>query len=313
MSLFLYFEPTIYSYYRPRLLIHLTTNEHPIHIYLAYVGGHYLEVLRLGKQMTTGRAASDCPSYRTLHQTFVADSGGFVPAFYRGFLPWGLAQCLKGVPVLFVQSEALYQLRSRAGWSQGAAEKASGFIGGASMGIFVCPLQVLKVQVVASPDMNAMSPFQACVKVVREKGLASLYNGLLPMTIRRSLDWGIRFTVSSEVKARVVERRRAAGLSTDLPVHELIGCGLVGGAFSALTHPIDNIITNSQKPMPPGAKRDLFSVVKRMYAESGHLGFTRGFAIKIVDNAYHMAWMYGIGTVVYDHIRKTLAPKGGRV
>mmetsp|Transcript_12404 Transcript_12404/g.35490 ORF Transcript_12404/g.35490 Transcript_12404/m.35490 type:complete len:367 (-) Transcript_12404:218-1318(-) len=276
-------------------------------------GGHYLEVLRLGKQMTTGRSASDCPSYRSLHQTCVADSGGFVPAFYRGFLPWGLAQCLKGVPVLFVQSEALYQLRTRAGWSQGAAEKASGFIGGASMGIFVCPLQVVKVQVVASPHMNAMSPFQACVKVVREKGLSSLYHGLLPMTIRRSLDWGIRFTVSSEVKSRVVERRRAAGRSTDLPVIELIGCGLVGGAFSALTHPIDNVITNSQKPMPPGAKRDLLSVVKRMYAESGHRAFTRGFAIKIVDNAYHMAWMYGVGTVVYDHIRNTLTPEGGRM
>ena len=82
-----------------------------------------------------------------------------------------------------------------------------------------------------------------------------------------------------------MERRRAAGRSTDLPIHELIGCGLVGGAFSALTHPIDNVITTSQKPMPPGAKRDLLSVVGRMYAESGHRAFTRGFAIKIVDNA----------------------------
>ena len=276
-------------------------------------GGHYLEVLRLGKQMTTGRSASDCPSYRSLHQAFVADSGGFVPAFYRGFLPWGLGQCLKGVPVLFVQSEALYQLHNRAGWSQGAAEKASGFIGGASMGLFVCPLQVVKVQVVASPHLNALSPLAACIKVVRTTGLSSLYHGLLPMTVRRSLDWGIRFTVSSEVKARVVERRRAAGRSTDLPIHELIGCGLVGGAFSALTHPIDNVITNSQKPMPPGAKRDLLSVVGRMYAESGHRAFTRGFAIKIVDNAYHMAWMYGVGTVVYDHIRKAWTPEGGRM
>ena len=244
--------------------------------------------------MTTGRSASDCPSYRSLHQSFVADSGGFVPAFYRGFLPWGLGQCLKGVPVLFVQSEALYQLHNRAGWSQGAAEKASGFIGGASMGLFVCPLQVVKVQVVASPHLNALSPLAACIKVVRTTGLSSLYHGLLPMTIRRSLDWGIRFTVSSEVKARVVERRRAAGRSTDLPVHELIGCGLVGGAFSALTHPIDNVITNSQKPMPPEAKRDLLSVVRRMHAESGHRAFTRGFAIKIVDNAYHMAWLYDL-------------------
>ena len=270
-------------------------------------GGHYLEVLRLGKQMARGRSPNDCPSYRRLHQAFVADSGGFVGAFYRGFLPWGLGQCLKGVPVLFVQSEAMYQLRNNAGWSKGAAEKASGFIGGASMGLFVCPLQKIKVTVVASPSMNALPPFQACMQVIREHGIMSLYHGLLPMTLRRSLDWGIRFTVSSEVKARIVERRRAAGQSTDLPVHELIGCGLVGGAFSGLTHPIDNIITNSQKPMPPGAATDLASVIRRMYAESGHHAFTRGFAIKIIDNAYHMAWMYGIGTVVYDHMRKVLS------
>ena len=74
-----------------------------------------------------------------------------------------------------------------------------------------------------------------------------------------------------------------------------------------------HVITNSQKPMPPGTKRDLLSVVRRMHAESGHRAFTRGFAIKIVDNAYHMAWMYGVGPVVYDHIRKALASEGGRM
>jgi hypothetical protein len=291
----------------------ILTYDFPCYICSFSKGGHYLEVLRLKKQMLAGRSASDCLSYRSLHQAVLADSGGFFPAIYRGFLPWGLAQCLKGLPVLFVQSEALYQLRTRAGWSQGAAEKASGFIGGASVALFVCPLQVLKVQVVACPQLNALSPLAACVRVVRETGLSSLYHGLLPMTIRRSLDWGIRFAGSSEVKSLLVERRRAAGRSTDLPVHELIGCGLVGGALSALTHPIDNVITNSQKPMPPGAKRDLLSVVRRMYAESGHRAFTRGFAVKIVDNSYHMAWMYGIGTVVYDHIRKALTPEGGRI
>ena len=73
-----------------------------------------------------------------------------------------------------------------------------------------------------------------------------------------------------------------------------------------MTHPIDNIITNSQKPMPTGSRTDLVSVVKRMYAESGHRAFTRAFAIKVVDNAYHMAWMYGVGTVVYDQLRKAM-------
>jgi len=267
-------------------------------------GGHYLEVLRLGKQMTTGRAA--CPSYLSLHRSFVSETG-FVGAFYRGFLPWGLAQCLKGMPVLFVQNEAMYQLQSRAAWSSSTAEKASGFIGGAAQAVFVCPLQKVKVSVVACPTMNLLPPLEACEQVIKTYGVGALYDGIIPMMMRRSLDWGIRFTVSSEVKQCIVERKRAVNLDEKLSMHELIGCGLVGGAFSALTHPIDNIITNSQKPMPPGTPRDLVSVVGQMVRESGSKAFTRGFAIKIVDNAYHMAWMYGVGTVAYDLMRNVFS------
>mmetsp|Transcript_26722 Transcript_26722/g.78941 ORF Transcript_26722/g.78941 Transcript_26722/m.78941 type:complete len:182 (+) Transcript_26722:412-957(+) len=106
-------------------------------------GGHYLEVLRLGKQMTTGRAKS--PSYMSLHHSFVSETG-FFGAFYRGFLPWGLLQCLKGMPVLFVQNETMYQLQARAGWSSSTAEKTSGFVGGAAQAVFVCPLQKIKVR-----------------------------------------------------------------------------------------------------------------------------------------------------------------------
>lgn len=44
----------------------------------AITGGHYLEVLRLGKQMAIGQA----PSYWSLHKNFTAETG-FVGAFYR--------------------------------------------------------------------------------------------------------------------------------------------------------------------------------------------------------------------------------------
>lgn len=267
-------------------------------------GGHYLEVLRLGKQMTVGRQA--CPSYYSLHQGFVSETG-FVGAFYRGFLPWGLLQCLKGVPVLFVQHESKYQLQKHAGWESKPAEKVSGFLGGAAQAAFVCPFQKIKVSVVACESMNSLSPLQATRMVVENHGFAALYDGLVPMMMRRSLDWGIRFAVSSEVKSMVVQHKRANHMSEQLGFHELIGCGLVGGAFSALTHPIDNVITNSQKPLPAGAARDMLSVVRRMYQESGTKAFTRGFAIKVVDNAYHMAWMYGVGTVVYDYMRNALS------
>ena len=62
-------------------------------------GGHYLEVLRLGKQMFVGQMTS--PSYLQLHHTFVAESpNGLWGAVYRGFFPWGMTQgLLKGAPV----------------------------------------------------------------------------------------------------------------------------------------------------------------------------------------------------------------------
>lgn len=266
-------------------------------------GGHYLEVLQVGKQIAVGRTHT--PSYLTLHRSLVSETG-FFGAFYRGFLPWGMLQCLKGVPVLFVQNESMYQLQSRGGWSQTSAERASGFLGGAAQAVFVCPLQKLKVVVVASPEMNALTPLHAMKQVIEIHGISALYHGFVPMMLRRSLDWGIRFGVSAEVKNFMIERRRAANKDDNLALHELIICGLVGGAFSAMTHPIDNIITNAQKPMPPGTPRDLVAVAKRMAQESGMKAFTRGFAARLVDNAYHMAWMYGIGTVVYDKLRNIM-------
>lgn len=266
-------------------------------------GGHYLEVLRLGKQMAVGHTPA--PTYMQLHASFVHESG-FLGAFYRGFLPWGLIQCAKGVPVLFVQHESMYQLKTRAGWSHNTAEKASGFLGGFAQALFVNPFQKVKVTVVACQQMNALSPLDATQLVIQRHGIQCLYDGVVPMIMRRSLDWGIRWSVSSEVKNWVVQQKLANGESTKLTPYELIGCGLVGGASSALTHPIDNMITNSQKPMEPGKRRDLVSVIRRMFRESGVRAFTRAWDIKVIDNAYHMAWMYGVGTILYDWMDREL-------
>ena len=108
-------------------------------------GGHYMEVLRLGKQLSVGTQQTP-PSFYSLHRSFITESKtGFAGAFYRGFLPWGLFQTAKGIPVLFVQNESMYQLQNLAGWSKDSAEKASGFIGGASQALFVTPFQKIKV------------------------------------------------------------------------------------------------------------------------------------------------------------------------
>jgi hypothetical protein len=270
-------------------------------------GGHYLEVLRIGKQTLPNREVT---SYRALHQTFVAQSGA-LGAFYRGFWPWGALQCTKGIPVLFVQTEAAYQL-SRQGLSKRFSDPLSGVAGGAAQAVFVCPTQKLKVVVVADPLLNSMSPLSAATRVVKSGGALALFDGLLPMMVRRGLDWMIRFGMSARVKEQFVQRRRTNGLEERLPLHELMLSGMLGGSFSAVTHPIDNVITNSQKPLEDGARRDVASVVKRMWRESGRLAFTRGLGVKVVDNSYHTMWMYGIGTFVSEAIHSYLNDENGR-
>lgn len=126
------------------------------------------------------------------------------------------------------------------------------------------------------------------------------------MMLRRSLDWGIRWGMASEVKNYMVRQKRARNEGDDLTMFEMVMCGVSGGTMSAFTHPIDNILTNAQKPLPPEAQRDIVSVAMRMYRESGTQAFTRGLAIKVVDSAYHMAWMYGVGAIVYSRVHKAI-------
>ena len=104
-------------------------------------GGNYLEVLRLTKQVEIESSSS----YFDLHRVLIQNSG-LLAAVYRRFYPWGLFECLKGVPVLFVQSEAKKRLMTKLKLKQEVAENWSGFIGGASQAFFVCPIQKVKVR-----------------------------------------------------------------------------------------------------------------------------------------------------------------------
>jgi hypothetical protein len=178
---------------------------------------------------------SNAPSYFQIHKGLVQRSGGFFPAFYRGFYPWGLAQCTKGIPVLFVQHESFRHMETL-GLSHTTAANLSGCLGGIAQAIFVTPFQKLKVSVVASGDVHTLPPAQAFLSVVRQEGVSSLFNGLLPTMIRGSIDWGIRFGMALHVKQFILQRKKEkSGGDDSLNVLEWIYCGLIGGAASALT------------------------------------------------------------------------------
>jgi hypothetical protein len=244
-------------------------------------GGHYLDVLCLGKQMASGRVA---PTYFQIHKRLVAESGSFSRAFYRGFYPWGLIQCTKGLPVLFVQHESLHHLQNL-GLTQSTSEKMSGCIGGVAQAAFVTPFQKLKVAVVARGDVHTLPTSEALMTVIRRDGLSGLFlDGLVPSMLRGAMDWGLRFGVSLHMKNYLVEDKKSRSEDIKLSLIEWMCCGVIGGATSALTQPIDNIVTNCQKPMPNGTKRDVFSVIQRMYKESGLRAFTRSMGLKSLDS-----------------------------
>ena len=112
--------------------------------------GNYIEVLRLAKQMNANKAG-DALGYVGMHRSLVQEIG-LLATFYKSFYPWGMLECMKGIPVLFVQSEAIKYLMLTFHFSREKAENWSGFIGGASQAFFVCPLQKLKVSYPKSND-----------------------------------------------------------------------------------------------------------------------------------------------------------------
>lgn len=261
-------------------------------------GGHYLEVLRLKKQVSPGPT-----TYMAMHRAFVAESG-FFGAFYRGFAPWGLSQTIKGIPVLFVQGEVRHNLEERTSLPSSSIQPIAGMAGGAAQALFVCPTQKLKVMVVEDARLNAMGTIPAVKEILRKNGVMCVYDGLGPMIFRRAMDWCIRFTVSHKVNEAYIDYKVRHGKEEKLSLPELMSCGMVGGCVSALSHPLDTIITNCQKPMPEGMKNDAISVSKRIYAEFGVKGFYRAMGIKIVDNTYHTMWVYGVGTFVSDSLKR---------
>ncbi|GMI48658.1 hypothetical protein TrCOL_g7350 [Triparma columacea] len=271
-------------------------------------GGHYVEVLRLAKQMQGSKAMG----YASIHKQLVKETG-YIGTFYRGFWPWGVIQTVKGLPVLFVNTEVKHILTTKTEVDCRLVEPLAGVSGGIAQAFFVCPTQKLKVVAVADAKIGEMGFLDAVREVVKKQGIGSLYDGILAMCTRRGLDWCIRFTVSARVKEWFVQRRRGRGEGEELGLAELMGCGMVGGAVSAITHPIDCIITNAQKPAVGDGrvKRDPVSVAVRIYREAGWGGFGRGLGAKVLDNSYHTMWMYGIGTFVYEAVRGFTGEGGG--
>jgi len=271
-------------------------------------GGHTMEMLKIIRQ---AQNVSYAKAFNDLwkHEGFIG--------LYKGFLPWGALQMVKGVPVLFIQAEANHKLLSM-GFGKKTSDISAGVLGGIGQGLFMTPTQRLKTIVMTDPKYagdSAPKTVSAALKatstvivdIVRRDGVGTLFKGLGPMMAKRGLDWGLRFWgvgFAKDVLTRNDPKR-------ELSVLERLGIGFFGGAASTLTMPFDSWVANCQKATKAGVNKSSMDVAKEMWAAGRFEPFVRGWSMRLLHAGYHTMWMTTIGQMVFDAIRGPGASSGG--
>jgi hypothetical protein len=158
-------------------------------------GGHFLESLKIAKQ------AHASSSYRQIVGDMYRQHG-LVRTFYRGFLPWGALQSVKGLPLLFVKEEISRYSRSKGG-DKKTADLLGGIAGGMSQSVFITPTQRMKTVALTNRGEAPLASIRAAVAL---EGPATPFRGMGPMVAKRGTDWGIRFYAMSWATEYLMDR-----------------------------------------------------------------------------------------------------------
>jgi hypothetical protein len=258
--------------------------------------GHIIEQIKIVKQAT----GNSYPSIlKDIKQDFRAN--GMV-AFYRGYYPWGVLQCVKGAPVLFVQDIVNNNLQTNYGHILSKTSNEDqikfrsniigGLCGGFSQALFLTPLQRLKTEVMTS---NNITPFlfenahSGAFSSAKSNGSMrienaqrckislfntnNLYKGFLATSSKRALDWGFRFAGIAEFKEQFPE-------FSETNTGRFVG-GIFGGLCSLVTTPLEVIIAIIQKHQ--SLHTNSFQIIK----DIGIQQLTRGMCFKALDSCYH--------------------------
>lgn len=259
-------------------------------------GGHYMEMLKIIRQ-------AKGVSYPSIMRDLWKHEG--VLGFYKGFVPWGAIQMVKGVPVLFIQAESEYRLK-KMGYSDTTADTIAGVLGGVGQGVFMTPTQRLKTIVMTDPKYGGSSApksagqaFKAAtivaVDIVRSDGIGTLFKGLGPMMAKRGMDWGLRFYGVAIAKDFLQGDEKRP-----LTTIEKLATGFFGGAVSTLTMPFDTWVANCQKAGKAGERISSVQVAKEMWRTGGSHAFVRGWVMRLIHAGYHTMWMTTIGQFIFE-------------
>lgn len=247
--------------------------------------GHTIEQIKIVKQATGD-------SYPKIVKEINVDfrKNGII-AFYRGYYPWGVLQCIKGAPVLFLQDIVNNKLQTdyRSILSSTNNDDdikmrsniIGGLCGGFGQAVILTPLQRLKTEVLTSNGEK--------INFFKTK---NLYNGFAATSMKRSLDWGFRFAGISEFKKQYPE-------FSETNSGRFVG-GIVGGLFSLVTTPLEVIIAMMQKHK--SSHTNSFQIIK----EIGFQQMTRGMCFKILDSCYHTSMIMFLSPLYTNAIRNIM-------
>jgi len=263
-------------------------------------GGHTMEMLKIIRQ---AKNVSYYEAFQGLWQ-----NEGFL-GLYKGFLPWGALQMVKGIPVIFIQAESDHAMKEM-GVGKQTSETLSGILGGIGQGIFITPTQRLKTIVMTDPKYSGASAPKTTgealrtasvviVDIVKNDGIGSLFKGLGPMMAKRGMDWGLRFWGVAYAKNYLMKDDPKRELSAI----ERLGIGFFGGAVSTLTMPFDSWVANCQKATKSGVSKTSIEVAKEMWAQGRFEPFVRGWTMRLMHAGYHTMWMTTIGQMIFEWVR----------
>lgn len=180
------------------------------------------------------------------------------------------------------------------------AGAASGFVAG----VFVCPLDVIKTRFQAkSANYRYSGFFNAFQTIIRDEGPASLFRGVVPVTIGYLPTWAIYFTIYERAK-NFYPKFYLENLGTNIEFLNHFSASTTAGAFcSILVNPIWVVKTRLmvQTGKEPVLYNGTIDAFQKMYRNEGIRVFYSG----LVPSLFGLVHV-GIHFPLYEKLKKFL-------
>lgn len=176
----------------------------------------------------------------------------------------------------------------------------SGVVSGFSASVMLCPMEALRIRMVADPDFAPNGFLQGGHQILRREGVAGLGKGLSPMvlkqvpyTVTKNVSFDI-FTTALYAMMRAQSVAMTAGMKFAVPLVSAV----VASILSCITsQPGDMVLSliNAQE----GEERPA-SIFRRIFSDSGIGGFFVGFKTRMV----HVGMVVTLQLLIYDYVKR---------